>query len=48
MSHRFLATLFALGCVLSVSACANTIRGVGSDVGNSVDATEQATRDVVN
>ncbi|WP_457590039.1 entericidin domain-containing protein [Jiella marina] len=36
----------ALAGALFVSACANTVRGVGRDVGNTVDATGAAVRDV--
>lgn len=36
-----ISALFAAGC-------ANTIRGVGRDAGNAVDATEDAANDVVN
>jgi predicted small secreted protein len=41
-----LATLLA--CALAISACANTIRGVGRDASNTVDATEGAVRDIAN
>ncbi|MEF2552993.1 hypothetical protein VQ042_16765 [Aurantimonas sp. A2-1-M11] len=39
-----LSTLLAGALVLS--ACANTVRGVGRDVGNTVDATGAAVNDV--
>ncbi|MBO0663941.1 hypothetical protein LQ948_15000 [Jiella sp. MQZ9-1] len=35
-----------LAGMLLVSACANTVRGVGRDVGNTVHATGQAVEDV--
>lgn len=37
------ATLVAL---LTLSACGNTIRGMGRDTANAVDATQSAGRDV--
>lgn len=37
-----------LACALAVSACANTIRGVGKDASNTVDATQGAVNDVAN
>lgn len=37
-----------LACALVVSACANTIRGVGRDASNTVDATQGAVNDVAN
>lgn len=38
---RFLAAAMILG---SLSGCANTIRGVGKDAANTVDATQNAGR----
>ena len=35
-----LATIAILASALMVSACANTIRGVGKDAANTVNATE--------
>jgi predicted small secreted protein len=37
-----------LACALVLSACANTIRGVGRDASNTVNATESAVEDVAN
>ena len=37
-----LATIAILASALMVSACANTIRGVGKDAANTVNATEVA------
>ena len=37
-----LATIAILASALMASACANTIRGVGRDTANAVDATEDA------
>ncbi len=40
-------TILALLIVaLGLSACANTIRGVGRDTANAVDATKEAGEDV--
>lgn len=36
----------ALSLVLGLSACGNTIRGVGKDLGGVVDATQDAGRSV--
>jgi len=33
---------------LFVASCANTIRGFGRDAGNTVEATEDAAKDIVN
>lgn len=38
----------ALASLLMLSACANTIRGVGQDAANTVDAAESAGRNVAN
>ncbi|MBO0904189.1 hypothetical protein [Jiella sonneratiae] len=46
MSRRSSFVLAALAGALMLSACANTVRGVGRDVGNTVDATGSAVRDV--
>ena len=37
-----------LACALFVSACANTIRGVGADASDAVNATESAANDIAN
>ncbi|GEO83393.1 MULTISPECIES: entericidin B signal peptide protein [Alphaproteobacteria] len=34
--------------LLSLAGCGNTIRGVGRDLGNAVDATQDAGRSVAN
>ena len=34
--------------VLALASCGNTIRGFGKDASNTVDATEDAARDVTN
>lgn len=46
MSNRFAAVAIFLTAALTLSACANTVRGVGRDVGNTVDATGAAVNDV--
>jgi len=38
----------ALIAALALSSCANTIRGVGKDASNTVDATKNAADDVAN
>ncbi|SDO04710.1 hypothetical protein SAMN05192530_10366 [Aureimonas jatrophae] len=46
MIRRMPAVIVALTAVMALSACANTVRGVGRDVGNTVEATGQAARDI--
>jgi predicted small secreted protein len=47
MSQRRIAIIAAsLAAAMALSACANTVRGVGRDLGNTVDATEGAVNDV--
>jgi entericidin B len=46
MSNRIAAVSLCLAAILTLSACANTVRGVGRDVGNTVDATGAAVNDV--
>jgi predicted small secreted protein len=45
---RFAPLAAILACALLASACANTIRGVGRDASNTVNATERAVEDVAN
>lgn len=45
MNRRIAAVSVVLAGVLALTACANTIRGVGRDAGNTVRATEGAARD---
>jgi len=40
------ATIAVLAGALAVSACANTIKGVGKDAANTVNATEAAGKSV--
>ncbi len=46
MTRRISAVTVALAAVMALSGCANTVRGVGRDVGNTVDATGAAVNDV--
>lgn len=49
IAHRS-ATIVAILMVLTLglSSCGNTIRGIGNDLGNAVDATQDAGRSVAN
>ncbi len=40
--------VLALVAALALTSCGNTIRGFGRDAANTVDATEDAARDVAN
>jgi entericidin B len=40
--------VFALIAALTLSSCANTIRGAGRDTSNAVNATKHAAKDVAN
>ena len=44
---RIAKTILILAAVLSASACANTIRGAGKDIGQAADATGDAIEDIV-
>jgi predicted small secreted protein len=46
MIRRISVVAATLAAVMVVSGCANTVRGVGRDVGNTVDATAAAANDV--
>ncbi|WP_168990420.1 hypothetical protein [Aureimonas flava] len=46
MIRRISVVAATLAAVMVVSGCANTVRGVGRDVGNTVDATGAAVNDV--
>ncbi|WP_454745935.1 entericidin domain-containing protein [Ciceribacter selenitireducens] len=49
MSSKHISTAAALGlALLALTACGNTIRGLGRDMGNAVDATQDAGRSVAN
>ena len=41
-------TALVLLVLVATAACANTIRGVGRDTANAVDATGDAIRDITN
>jgi entericidin B len=45
---RTVKAVIILAAVLSASACANTIRGIGQDTANAVDATQSAGRNITN
>jgi predicted small secreted protein len=47
MTSRY-ATVVAIASLLLVTACANTIRGIGKDAANTVNATENAGQRVAN
>jgi len=46
MTLSRLVPVAVLISALFVSSCANTIRGFGRDAGNTVEATEDAARDI--
>ncbi|WP_198598269.1 hypothetical protein [Mangrovicella endophytica] len=48
MKNRIALVSLVLAGALALSACANTVRGVGRDVGNTVDATGAAANDIAN
>lgn len=47
MTSRY-ATAVVIASLLLVTACANTIRGVGQDAANTVNATQHAGHKVAN
>lgn len=49
MSAKRISTAVAVSlALLALTACGNTIRGLGRDMGNAVDATQDAGRSVAN
>lgn len=46
--NRFAPIVAVLVGALFIASCANTIRGVGRDASNTVNATEDAVEDVAN
>ncbi len=49
LSQRFAgASALIIAIMLGLSSCGNTIRGIGNDLGNAVDATQDAGRSVAN
>ncbi len=47
MKLSMLVPVAVLISALFVASCANTIRGFGRDAGNTVEATEDAAKDIV-
>ncbi len=48
-AYRIATTIaMLLALALGLSSCGNTIRGIGNDLGNAVDATQDAGRSVAN
>lgn len=45
-SHLFTRIAVLFVALVTLSACGNTIRGVGADMANTVDATQQAGQNV--
>ena len=45
---RFTPLVLLLLGALTLSACGNTIRGAGRDIGNTVDATGEAAEEIAN
>jgi len=43
---RIIKATAIVAALLSVTACANTIRGMGRDTANAVDATQSAGQDI--
>ena len=48
MTSRIYASVVLIAMALLASGCANTIRGAGQDVANTVDATQSAGHKVSN
>jgi predicted small secreted protein len=48
MKFRMYASLALIATVILASGCANTIRGAGRDVANTVDATQNAGNSIDN
>lgn len=46
MNNKILTYVFALAAAITLSGCGNTIRGIGHDTANAVDATQDAGRQV--
>lgn len=46
IANKTARVALVLAALLSLSACANTIRGMGRDTANAVNATQSAGRDV--
>jgi predicted small secreted protein len=48
MKNLLVRGTVALLLVATLASCGNTIRGLGRDASNTVDATEDAAKDVAN
>lgn len=49
VSQRFASVgALIIAVMFGLSSCGNTIRGIGNDLGNAVDATQDAGRSVAN
>lgn len=48
MIPAYMRVAIALCLAMSVASCGNTIRGVGRDASNTINATKDAANDVVN
>ena len=48
MKFRLFTTIALLIGIVAAAGCANTIRGVGKDAANTVNATEGAAKNVAN
>jgi entericidin B len=46
MKFRYMPVIALLAAALSAAGCANTIRGLGQDAANAVDATQGAANNV--
>ncbi|MER0239964.1 hypothetical protein [Fulvimarina sp. MAC8] len=46
MTSKITAALVLVTALFTLGACANTVRGVGADVSNTVDAGEAAANDI--
>ncbi|QLF70501.1 entericidin [Peteryoungia desertarenae] len=46
LARKLSLTVILLASVASLSACGNTIRGVGEDTANAVNATQAAGQDI--
>jgi entericidin B len=48
MKLRVFTTIALFAAIVAAAGCANTIRGVGKDAANTVNATESAANNVAN
>lgn len=47
ITSNFLKSALIIGVLIATTACANTIRGIGRDTANTVNATQSAASNVV-